>query len=167
MEENLWNEIEKTSEYYTNKELYQNHILEQYKLYTESADKISSRRNLTNVFFLTINTTILGILGFTFENFQTILSTPLLVLLTTTFLVLCIVWWWILRSYRNLNSAKFKVVGQLEKKLPASPYWSAEWNHLGSGRDIKKYLPLSFLEQFVPIIFLILYVLLAYFLGNC
>jgi hypothetical protein len=51
---NLWTNID-NSEYSNNKELYQNHILEQYKMYVEMVDRISSRRNLTNIFFLTLN----------------------------------------------------------------------------------------------------------------
>ena len=68
MENNLWNELAESSEYIENKELYQNHIIEQYKVYVEMADRISARRNLTNIFFLTLNTTILGAIGFSFEK---------------------------------------------------------------------------------------------------
>ena len=35
---------------------YQNHLLEQYKLYVQMADKISERRQSANSFFLTVNT---------------------------------------------------------------------------------------------------------------
>jgi hypothetical protein len=162
MEKNLWTNIEK-SEYSENKELYQNHILEQYKMYVEMADRISSRRNLANIFFLTLNTTILGVIGFLFEKIQLINPSWLIIFPLLGILTLTIVWWWLLRSYRNLNSAKFKVVGHLEKKLPSSPYWSAEWKELGEGKDLKKYLPLTVLEKFVPIVFGILYIMIGIF----
>jgi hypothetical protein len=63
------------------------------------------------------------------------------------------------RSYRQLNTAKFKVVGALEDRLPASPYWHAEWVALGEGKDWRKYLPLTHLEQWVPVLFGLVYVI--------
>ena len=54
--------------YMENEELYEHHILDQYKLYVEMADRISSRRNSANIFFLTLNSTILTIIGFLFEK---------------------------------------------------------------------------------------------------
>jgi hypothetical protein len=160
MENNLWNDVDDNSEYHNDKKLYQEHILEQYKIYVEMADQISARRNLANVFFLTLNTTALGVLGFCVEKLKHIHAVTLL-LLIVAISVLCLVWWWVTRSYRNLNTAKYKVIGYLEKRLPASPYWEAEWNELGKGKDPKKYLPLSDLENFVPIIFITLYLILG------
>ena len=72
MKDNLWTKIDDNSEYSKNGELYQNHILEQYKMYAEMADRVSARRNLANIFFLTLNTTILGAIGFSFEKIQLI-----------------------------------------------------------------------------------------------
>ena len=45
----------------------------------------------------------------------------------------------------------------MEEKLPSSPYWKAEWKALGEGKSLKKYLPLTKLEQFVPILFAVIY----------
>src|SRR5215217_8956247 len=42
---------------------YQNHLLEQYKLYVQMADKISERRQSANSFFLTVNTALIAFLG--------------------------------------------------------------------------------------------------------
>ena len=44
-------------------EKYQEHLLEQYKLYVQMADKISERRQSANTFFLTINTVLIAFLG--------------------------------------------------------------------------------------------------------
>lgn len=164
MENDLWNVLDEKSGYKSNTDLYQNHILEQYKLYVEMADRISARRNLANVFFLTLNTLCLTAIGFMFEKIS--LVNPKWVILFPVFgiILLCIIWWWLLRSYRDLNTAKYKVVGHLEKKLPSSPYWSAEWTELGKGEDICKYLPLTALEKFVPIIFGLIYSMLAIYI---
>jgi len=37
--------------YEKDSKLYKEHLLEQYKIYVEMADRISARRNLANVFF--------------------------------------------------------------------------------------------------------------------
>ena len=166
MEENLWSNID-NSEYSNNKELYQNHILEQYKMYVEMADRISSRRNFANIFFLTLNTTILGSIGFLFEKTQLIDPKWLITFPLVCTLTLIVVWWCLLRSYRNLNSAKFKVVGHLEKRLPSSPYWSAEWKELREGKGLKKYRPLTALETYVPIVFGLLYIMIGLFVIFC
>jgi hypothetical protein len=70
----------------------------------------------------------------------------------------CFAWFYLLRSYRLLNTAKYGVVGALETRLPASPYWVAEWVALGEGKDWKKYWPLSHIEGWIPIFFAALYV---------
>jgi hypothetical protein len=127
-------------------------LLEQYKLYAEMADRISARRGLANTFFLTLNTAIFTLIGVFWERpahgARFLLVVPWLALV-----VQCLAWFWILRSYRQLNSAKYAVVGALEQRLPASPYWRAEWAALGEGRDPSRYWPLSHVEQLVPGLF--------------
>ena len=65
----------------------------------------------------------------------------------------CFAWYYLVRSYRQLNTAKYEVVGALEERLPASPYWRAEWWALGEGKDPARYWPLSHIEQWLPILF--------------
>jgi hypothetical protein len=127
-------------------------ILEQYKLYVEMADRISARRSLTNTFFLTLNTAIFAAIGALWKNRPTgpswMLVFPLLALL-----VQCGAWFFLVRSYRQLNAAKYTVIGVLEERLPASPYWKAEWKALGEGKEKAKYWSMTHLEQWIPIIF--------------
>jgi hypothetical protein len=128
---------------------YRSTVLEQYKIYVEMADRVSARRAAANAFFLTLNTAIGTALGILWQHppdtsrWQIVI--PWLALLGQ-----CLAWFWILRSYRQLNSAKYAVVGALEKRLPASPYWSAEWAALGKGRDSAQYWPLSHVESLIP-----------------
>jgi hypothetical protein len=127
-------------------------ILEQYKLYVEMADRISARRSLTNTFFLTLNTAIFAAIGASWKN-RLAFPSWLLVFPLLALLVQCGAWFILVRSYRQLNSAKYTVIGVLEERLPASPYWRAEWQALGQGKDKAKYWPLTHLEQWVPVIF--------------
>jgi len=139
---------------------WKEHLLEQYKLYVEMADRISARRMLANTFFLTLNSGILAALAFLFK--ERVAGAALWAIPPfAALLVLCYVWWKLIRSYRQLNTAKFdKVVPAMEKHLPADPY-VAEWKALGLGKDPKLYTPLTAIEHWVPRVFMFLYVALA------
>ncbi|MEU7930807.1 RipA family octameric membrane protein [Micromonospora echinofusca] len=132
-------------------------VLDQYKLYVEMADRVSARRSLANTFFLSVNTAAASIGGWLNASLpgrpKSTLTILLFVLLTQT-----ATWYAILRSYRQLSSAKFRVIGALEEGLPASPYWRAEWKALGSGTDKRLYWPMTRLEQWVPAAFAIAYI---------
>jgi hypothetical protein len=154
----LWNVGVDAKNYEGAGEKYQAAILEQYKLYVEMADRVSNRRGLTNTFFLTLNTTVFTLIGVFWKDRPTV-SHWLLLLPLVIAIGQCVAWWWLVRSYRLLNSAKFKVIGALEARLPASAYWRAEWVALGEGNDWRKYLPLSHLEQWVPVLFAVVYLL--------
>ena len=132
-------------------ENYQAHSLEIYKLYTQMADNISARRQSANSFLLTANIAIIAFVGYVGEN-----PGNLIVSLAGT--VVCFIWYRIIRSYKDLNSGKFKVIHEIEKELPFSPY-EAEWEALGRGKDSKRYLPFTSIESYVPVIFGILHVL--------
>jgi hypothetical protein len=148
----LWNADVGAGDYEAGGEKYQAAILEQYKLYIEMADRVSARRGLTNTFFLSINTAIFTLIGLFWKDRPQIDSWALAIPLAIA-LGQCTAWWWLVRSYRQLNAAKFKVAGVLEERLPASPFWKAEWYSLGEGKDWSKYLPLTHLEQWVPVLF--------------
>jgi HAMP domain-containing protein len=124
-------------------------ILEQYKIYVEMADRVSARRALANAFFLSLTTATLSVAGALWQ--ARLLATWLLVLPLLLLLVQNAAWFWLVRSYRQLNTAKYVVIGMLEERLPASPYWRAEWKALGEGRDKGRYWPLTHLEQWLPI----------------
>jgi hypothetical protein len=149
--ERLWNPGVGPGEY-AGGEAYQAAVLDQYKLYVEMADRISARRSLANSFFLTLNTAIFTLIGAFWHGMSSGVSWlvifPLVAVLTE-----CGAWFYLVRSYRQLNTAKYEVIGALEERLPASPYWRAEWTALGEGRDRKRYWPLTHLEQWVPITF--------------
>jgi hypothetical protein len=135
---------------------YDSVLLEQYKLYVEMADRISARRGLTNSFFLTLNTSIVGLIA-ALNKIPTgaqgwWLAIPLVAMLGE-----CFAWFYLVRSYRLLNGAKYRVVGAFEERLPASPFWRAEWWELGEGRDRRRYWPLSHVEQWIPILFALTY----------
>ena len=112
---------------------FQNHLLEQYKLYVEMADRISGRRMLANSFFVGVHTTLTIV--FTALLKKDMLTPDWLIAAPfITLIFLCYVWERVVKSYRQLNSGKYKVVLLLEEALPAAPY-DAEWTALGKGID--------------------------------
>lgn len=137
---------------------YNAHFFEQYKLYLEMADRISARRMLANSFFLGVNTTLVTVFSTLASKFK--IPTVWIIPPFIAVLLLCFVWWRIVNSYRQLNSGKYAIVGEMEKYLPSKPY-AAEWVILGKGKDPKLYRPLTHVENWVPILFAILYFILA------
>jgi hypothetical protein len=136
---------------------YDGALLEQYKLYVEMADRISARRGLTNSFFLTLNTGIVGLIA-GFNKVPVGEKAWWLVIPLVAILGQCFAWFYVVHSYRLLNGAKYRVVGALEERLPASPFWRAEWWQLGEGRDRTRYWPLSHIEQLIPMLFALTYI---------
>ena len=69
------------------------------------------------------------------------------------------------RSYKDLNTAKFKLIHEIEAKLPMAPY-DAEWEAVGRGKAPELYLPFTHVEICVPWVFLVLHavVVLQYIL---
>jgi hypothetical protein len=152
----LWSDPSATSATDRATTTYDSAVLEQYKLCVEMADRVSARRGLTNSFFLTLNTGIVAAIA-TFHNVPAGGKAWWLVIPLVALLGQCFAWFYLVRSYRLLNGAKYRVVGALEERLPASPFWRAEWWELGEGRDRTRYWPLSHIEQWIPVLFALTY----------
>jgi len=135
---------------------YRGHLLEQYKLYIQMADKISERRQAANNYGLTINTALVTVVAALLSKQPSWLPSVAYVLIAACGIVLCVTWRRIIRSYKDLNSGKFKVIHEMEKLLPVRPY-DCEWTMVGSGKVKDLYLPLSHAEGVIPLVFALLY----------
>jgi hypothetical protein len=142
-----------TEQPYPSNEKLQAHLFEQYKLYVEMADRISARRQTANSYFLTVNTALLSFVGY----ITTKDTSDYLWLLGIVGVSLCYLWYRLIRSYRDLNSTKFNVIHEIEKRLPLSPY-DAEWEAMGRGKEPKLYKPFTHIETGVPWVFVVLHV---------
>lgn len=109
----------------------QDRLLEQYKLYVEMADRVSARRIEANSFFMSILSALLAIAAFVFTK-SICPGYERLVLISFSVLGLLLngAWFLNIRTYRQLNSGKFKVIHQMEEKLPF-PCYDKEWQILG------------------------------------
>jgi hypothetical protein len=156
LEQELWRKPDTS---YSSLEVYEKHLIEQYKLAVEMADRVSARRMLANSFFVAVHTAIIAAISFLAKEGYFTFSYMSLVLFAAAF-VLCVLWWAILDSYRKLNSGKFKVIGKIEERLPLAIY-GAEWIALGQGKKWSLYTPLTHIEQWVPWAFFLTYAGLA------
>jgi len=140
---------------------YKKHLLEQYKLCVEMADKNSARRTNANRFFLSANTlllTAIGVLTKLESGFAAL--NPLWVIITSfAGILFCWVWLVTIRCYRDLSEAKFKVINTIEKKLPAAAF-NVEWLCLNPENKTTRYPQLTKVESYVPKIFAFLYFIL-------
>jgi hypothetical protein len=138
-------------------------LLDQYKLYVEMSDRIGQRRVAASTYFLSVNSAILGLVGYLTSTS----SADGQWILALAGIVLCMLWRRLIRSYRDINAAKLLIVHRIEKRLPISPY-DAEWEALGRGIDPRRYQASSQLEAYVPLIFGALHVavLLRAILGS-
>jgi hypothetical protein len=146
-------------------------FLELYRLTVEMADRVSARRGTANSFFFTLHAALVAIIGFvrpmkssTVDDASTTAAASPAVEQVDTFgliyvafagLVLATAWWVLLKSYRDLNRAKFSVIGDMEKMLPAEPF-NDEWEVLKAD-PVKKwrrrYAEFSTVERVVPVVF--------------
>ncbi|WP_416902033.1 hypothetical protein [Micromonospora echinospora] len=152
----VWNDKVKPRDYNAQTGQYHQTLTEQYKVYVEMADRMSSRRGLTNTFFLTSNSAFVVLAAPALHNNP--ISAPWILLMFIALASQCVIWYTLLGSYRRLSSAKYRVVGQIEERLPIRP-WAAEWNHLDSSNNSRRHWRLGVLERWVPILFIFVYVI--------
>lgn len=139
-------------------EKFKEQLLEQYKLYVEMADRISERRMQTNKFYISLLSGLLALLSI-LVSIGKLNQTLIFVIVSLLGMALCILWHINIRSYRQLNSGKFKVIHEMEQNLPF-PCYDKEWEILGKGKEKSKYLQLTRVEKYIPLILSIPYVFL-------
>ena len=130
-----------------------------YNLAVEMADRTSARRGIANSFFLTVNTGVLALLGTVNARWYP----------AAAGILLCVTWWALLKSYRDLNRAKFAVILAMEEQLPVRVYGD-EWDRLrkvpvdfafrrAALRPwLTQYRELGYVERIVPWVFVLIYV---------
>lgn len=137
-------------------------ILELYKLAVEMADRVSARRTAANAFFLTLHGGLAATVGILGQSTSTSPRDEWLYLLLAPIagLALSAAWYLLLKSYRDLNRAKFAVITEMESELPAQIF-EKEWRQLKKD-PVKgwrgRYAEQGTVERVVPIVFAGLYV---------
>lgn len=132
-------------------------LVEIYKLHAELADSVSRQRGTANRFYMLVLSGLAVLVFLQRKN-----GVPLEWLMIGFGLLgmlLAAAWYVVIRSFRQLNSGKFKALHELEEKL-AYPFFKREWDLLKEGTERKTYWRLTIVETFVPIIFCVCFVVL-------
>lgn len=129
-------------------------VLELYKVAVEMADRISARRGQANQFYLSLQSLLLGapaIFG------QDLAQRPVeAAALCVAGLSISLVWYLQLRSYRQLNRAKFVVINAIEAAHFEVHPFTDEWMELKKdpvSRWRGRYAELGTVERLVPVVF--------------
>ena len=131
-------------------------LLEQYKVYVQSAENVSARRVAANRFMLTINAALVALYGLQSANFGQGYWT---LLMPAIGIPVSVLWYLIIKQHANLNRIKFDVIHELEQHLPAAVY-TYEWT-LAEEWQGKTYRAVTRLERWISILFAILHIVLA------
>ena len=143
-------------------ESFQAHLLEQYKLYVESSQKVTDRRITTGNYLLTVNSFLLTVFGVAASQH---LGGFWLAIVPVAGLLVSFTWYSLVVFYRNLGASKYKVVHQLESFLPVAPF-RYEWR-TAHDEKAKRHTGVTHLERVVPLAFAAIYlVLLGYSLSR-
>ena len=107
----------------------------------EVANGVSQRRDTMNNLFVTLNIAVIAAVSWMWD-----VKT---VFLCAAGLVICVVWLLYINNFKRLNTAKFRVIYDLEERLGVTPF-KDEWDIL---KKTKRYLEGTKLERILPIAF--------------
>ena len=131
-------------------------LLEQYKLYVQSAENVSARRAASSRYLLTLNAALVALYGIQSASFDQSYWTLLVPVIG---IPVSLLWYLIIKSHSDLNRVKFEVIHEFEQHLPAAMY-KHEWQLAEEGRG-KAYRAVTTIERWIPILFGVLHVVLA------
>ena len=127
-------------------------LLEQYKLYVQSAENVSARRVASIRYLLTLNVALVALYGLQTANFGQTYWTLLVPVLG---IPVSLLWHQIFKSHRDLNSMEFDIIHELGRHLPAALF-HYEWQLAGEGKG-RSDNPVTHIERWIPIAFVALH----------
>ncbi|MCY3999641.1 MAG: hypothetical protein OXF84_02375 [Bacteroidetes bacterium] len=130
-------------------------------MHAEFADRVSQRRERANQLYTGLLTglMVVGIASLRLAPTDEPINMVLFLGLGILGVILSSSWLIIIRSYRQLNTGKFKSLHELEKQM-SYPFFTREWEFLHQGRDYRRYWKLTVVETFLPMTFFLASLLL-------
>ena len=138
---------------------FKSHLIEQYKLYVQSAENVSARRVQSSRYLLTLNAALVALYGFQSAGFG---QSYWALVVPVVGVLVSLLWYLIIKSHADLNRVKFDLIHEFERHLPAAMY-QYEWRLAEDGRG-KSYRAVTAIEKWIPILFAILHVVLGIFI---
>jgi len=136
-------------------------LLEQYKIFSETAENLVARRQNVNSFYISANTALITIGGTIFAIGSDGELLPKLIVifaLTIPGILLNVSWYRMLQSYYINNQGKMKILSMIEKRLAVSLY-DAEWKAMKNKYSKQKYVSFTDNEKKLPLVFSLFYLL--------
>ena len=109
-------------------------VLAQWQTCVEMANSVSQRRDTMNNIFVTLNLAIVAAISINWD------VKSLFILVAG--IVVSVIWLLFIRNYKLLNTEKFNVINDIEKKLPVKPF-NDEWKRLEKNKKagiVKTYM---------------------------
>ena len=126
-------------------------LLKQYEIMVNSSIQLTTWRQWTNGFFITLSTALITVS--TYLHFLS--SRYELMAVGIVGIVLSALWHETIRYFKALNNAKFQVIHAMEKSLPSKPF-TDEWAFYKK----EKVPSSSELDRIIPIIFGGIYIII-------
>lgn len=134
---------------------FTDHLLEQYKLFVNSAENVSLRRITSNRYLLAISAGLVALYGAqaaTLDDGYWMLLFPIIGVASA-----CL-WIQIINSHSRLNQIKFELIHELEQHLPAILF-EEEWSRIKRGQG-PTYKEVTTIERAIPFTFVCVHVVI-------
>ena len=120
-------------------------VLAQWQTCVEMANSVSQRRDTMNSIFVTLNLAIVAAISINWD------VKSLFILVAG--IVFSVIWLLFIRNYKLLNTEKFNVINDIEKKLPVKPF-NDEWKRLEKNKKYQDGIQILLFRQLVVISFI-------------
>ena len=120
-------------------------VLAQWQTCVEMANSVSQRRDTMNNIFVTLNLAIVAAISINWD------VKSLFILVAGV--VVSVIWLLFIRNYKLLNTEKFNVINDIEKKLPVKPF-NDEWKRLEKNKKYQDGIQILLFRQLEVISFI-------------
>ena len=120
-------------------------VLAQWQTCVEMANSVSQRRDTMNSIFVTLNLAIVAAISINWD------VKSLFILVAG--IVFSVIWLLFIRNYKLLNTEKFNVINDIEKKLPVKPF-NDDWKRLEKNKKYQDGIQILLFRQLVVISFI-------------
>lgn len=120
-------------------------VLAQWQTCVEMTNSVSQRRDTMNNIFVTLNLAIVAAISINWD------VKSLFILVAG--IVVSVIWLLFIRNYKLLNTEKFHVINDIEKKLPVKPF-NDEWKRLEKNKKYQDGIQILLFRQLEVISFI-------------
>ncbi|MFZ0257251.1 MAG: hypothetical protein WAN46_16745 [Gammaproteobacteria bacterium] len=134
---------------------------DEYKFFAQSTQHLSERRHAATQIFLSVNTAIFILVAFRLkiadlEGWILVISTLPLFLVGV---LVCLVWHQLIKHYKSLIGWRYQQLMEMERAMPEShQMYVKEWQAFFRPQDEREKFGFSWLEVWLPRLFIVLYV---------